>query len=122
MPHNNDERNPESHGLLTRQSSFEGRTFTISMLLFSNGCFASISEDKSPKMGAITVSIRSPGRVISSPLIPESKGSMLSSMIGELLADNLKGIAVTSMYLKEEIDATGMKTLISEVRKMLAKD
>ena len=73
-------------------------------------------------MGAITVSIKSGERSTSSSLIPESKGSIFAGMIGELLADKLHGIAVVSLYLREELDTDSMKTLINEVRKLLNKD
>ena len=43
-------------------------------------------------------------------------------MVGELLAEKLGGIAVVSLYLREEIDSDTMKTLINEVRKLVAKD
>jgi hypothetical protein len=73
-------------------------------------------------MGAITVSIKTGERATSSSLIPESKGSIFAGMIGELLADKLHGIAVVSLYLREELDTDSMKTLINEVRKLLKKD
>ncbi len=88
----------------------------------SNGCFANISEDKVSRIGAITVAVKTGERSSSSALIPESKGSIFAGMIGEMLADKLKGIAVVSLYLREELDASTMKTLINEVRNLVNKD
>ncbi len=99
-----------------------GRVYIIDLVQFANGCFANISEDQNGKMGAITVSIKTGERATSSSLIPESKGSIFAGMIGELLADKLHGIAVVSLYLREELDTDSMKTLINEVRKLLKKD
>ncbi|MDG6907462.1 MAG: hypothetical protein JRN20_16945 [Nitrososphaerota archaeon] len=99
----------------------EDRKFVITLLVFSNGCFITISEDMEPRLGAITVSIRSGGRSVSSPLIPESKGAMLASMVGEMLAESMHGMAITSLYLRKEVGASDMKTLISEVRKLVEK-
>jgi hypothetical protein len=88
-----------------------------------NGCFASLSEDNAPRMGGITITVKSErGGASSSSLIPERKGSLFASMVGELLAEKLGGIAVVSLYLREEIDSNTMKTLINEVRKLVAKD
>ncbi len=88
-----------------------------------NGCFASLSEDNAPRMGGITLTVKSErGGASSSSLIPERKGSLFASMVGELLAEKLGGIAVVSLYLREEIDSDTMKTLINEVRKLVAKD
>lgn len=94
----------------------------IDILTMSNGCFASISEDKTPRIGAITVSIKTGERAASSNLIPESKGSIFASMVGEMLADRLRGIAVVSLYLREELDSSTTKTLINKVRSLLGKD
>ena len=105
--------------LLSKECTVEGRHFMITLLPFPNGCFVSISEDEKQRLGSITLSVRSAGHAISSPLIPESKGSLFASMVGEMLAQRLGGMAITSMYLRSEIGASGMKTLISEVRKLL---
>jgi hypothetical protein len=96
--------------------------YIVDLLQYSNGCFASISEDQHAKIGAITVSIKTQDRATSSSLIPESKGIIFAKMVGELLADKLHGIAVISLYLREELDTDSMKTLLSEMRKLLQKD
>ena len=88
----------------------------------ANGCFASIREDQVARIGAITVAVKTGERSSSSALIPESKGSIFAGMIGEMLADKLKGIAVVSLYLREELDTPTMKTLINEVRNLVNKD
>ena len=108
--------------LISSKCNASGRVYIIDLLQFTNGCFANISEDQNGKMGAITVSIKTGERATSSSLIPESKGSIFAGMIGELLADKLHGIAVVSLYLREELDPESMKTLINEVRKLLKKD
>jgi hypothetical protein len=111
------------HGRLNSSScNVKGRVFVVDILEFANGCFASISEDQNPKIGAITVSIKLAERATSSSLIPESKGIIFAKMVGELLADKLHGIAVVSLYLREELDPESMKTLINETRKLLSKD
>jgi hypothetical protein len=107
--------------LLSAESNVEGRIFEVEILIMSNGCFASITEDKMPRMGAITVGVKTGERFASSTLIPESKGAIFAGMVAELLAEKLRGIAVVSLYIREELDAPSMKTLINEVRKLLNK-
>ncbi|MDG6906141.1 MAG: hypothetical protein JRN20_10195 [Nitrososphaerota archaeon] len=107
---------------LSSRCDIKGRVYTIDLLIFVNGCFANISEDQSGKMGAISVSIKTGERATSTSLIPESKGNIFARMVGELLADKLRGIAIISLYLREELDAESMKTLINEMRKLLNKD
>ncbi|HZW56230.1 MAG TPA: hypothetical protein VFF30_08085 [Nitrososphaerales archaeon] len=100
-----------------------GRVFVIEILIETNGCIAVVSENPNPRLGGITLSVKTDRRVASSSsLIPERKGSMLASMLGEMLADKLGGIALISLYLREEIEAETMKTLINKVRKMLDRD
>ena len=111
---------PEKKRLFSARCDVHGRIFEIEVLFLSNGCFASISEDKTPRMGAITVAVKTDERSTSSSLIPESKGGIFAGMVGEMLAEKLRGIAVVSLYLREELDSVSMKTLINEIRKLLA--
>ena len=109
--------------LFSQSHNVRGRIFITEVLKMHNGCFASISEDSSPRLGGITLTIKSDKRSAStSSLIPERKGSLFAGMVGELLAEKLGGIAVVSLYLREEIDADTMKILINEVRKLVAKE
>ncbi len=110
----------EKKRLLSAECNVGGRIFEVELLVLSNGCFSSITEDRVPRMGAITVAVRTGERSASSALIPESKGSIFAGMVGEMLAEKLRGIAVVSLYLREELDAASMKTLINEVRKLLS--
>jgi hypothetical protein len=105
--------------LFSKISEIEGRVFTIDLFKLSNGCFANISEDPAPRLGTITISIRSEQGVSSSTLIPDRRGSIFSGMLGEMIAGKMRGIAVVSLYLREEIDSSIMKILLSEVGKLL---
>src|SRR5271169_6515115 len=116
------ENEPEPCRLLSSECNVGGRVFEIDLFPLSNGCFASISEGKMARMGAITVAIKSGERFTSSALIPESKGGIFAGMVGEMLAEKLHGIAVISLYLREELDSSSMKTLINEVRNLLKRD
>jgi hypothetical protein len=109
----------ERKRLLAAECNVGGRIFAVELLILTNGVFSSISEDKSPRMGAITVAVRTGERSTSSSLIPESKGAIFAGMVGEMLAEKFRGIAVVSLYLREELDSASMKTLINEVRKLL---
>ena len=109
--------------LVAAKQDVKGRIFVMEILKLTNGCFASISEDQAPRMGTITVSVKKERRSVqSSQLIPDSRGAMLANMVGEILAEQLGGIVVISLYLREEIEAETMKTLISEVRRLVRKD
>jgi hypothetical protein len=101
------------------RTEIQGRIFVVEVLRLANGCFASISEDPEPRIGLITISISNKDRVQSSTLLPERRGSIFSGMAGEILAHKTKGIAVVSLYLREEVDHEIMKTLLNEIDKLL---
>ena len=122
MSDNKSKKEPSKKKLLSSESNVGGRIFVIDILLMSNGCFASISEDLVGRIGAITVAVKTGERSSSSALIPESKGRIFAGTIGEMLAEKLKGIAVVSLYLREELDTSTMKTLINEVRNLVNKE
>ncbi len=104
---------------LSKTSEIDGRVFTLDLLRLGNGCFVNISEDPVPRLGAITITIKSAQGVNSSTLIPDRRGSIFSGMVGELIAEKTKGIAVVSLYLREEIDSPIMKSLLSSISNSL---
>ncbi len=91
------------------------RTFNIDFLKFSNGGIVDISEGKDSKIGAITVCIKGSQGVSSSSLLPDRRGGIFAEMVGELVAEKTSGIAIVSLYLKEDIDTNTTKTLLNEV-------
>jgi hypothetical protein len=122
MSENKQDKDSQEKKHFSSERNIGGRSFEMDLLVLSNGCFLNISEGKPPRMGVITVAIKTGERFTSSSLIPESKGSIFAGMIGEMLADRLHGIAVISLHLREELDTTSMKTLINEVRNLLNRD
>lgn len=108
--------------LVSSHREIQGRAFEIHILRMSNGSFVSITEDRTPRLGPITLCIKSERGFSSSSLIPDRRGSIFSSMIGELVAEETGGIAVISLFLREEIDTASMKTLINEVERILSKE
>ncbi|MHB8568215.1 MAG: hypothetical protein ACYC7D_09150 [Nitrososphaerales archaeon] len=108
--------------VLATRCNVNGREFTIEILPMVNGCFASITEDKYARMGAISISIKAEKKSVhSTALVPDRRGGLLAGMLGETLAGKFGGICAVSLYLREEIDAEAMKTLISEVRELVAQ-
>lgn len=67
----------------------------------------------------IALSIKSEQGLNSSTLIPDRRGGIFSQMVGEMVSEKTGGIAVISLYLREEIDSAVMKSLINEVGKLL---
>jgi hypothetical protein len=99
----------------SKRCEIEGRKFAIELLSMSNGCFVSISEGSSPRMGAISLCVKTERGVSSSTLIPDRRGGIFAGMVGELLAERCKGIVVTSLHLREELSVSHMKTLLNQV-------
>jgi hypothetical protein len=91
------------------------RSFVIDLLTMTNGCFVSLSEGVSARMGAVSLSVRTERGASTSSLIPDRGGTIFAGMLGELLAERLKGIVVTSLHLRENLDTSTMKTLLNEI-------
>lgn len=117
------EANQDSSARLSsKKIEIEGRIFLLDLLRLHNGCFVNISEDRVSRLGAITISIKTKQRSVnSSTLIPERRGSIFSSMVGELIAEKTEGIGVVSLYLREEIEPSIMKPLLSRLSDMLSE-
>ena len=109
----------KSGRLVGKKLDANGRVFNVELLKFSNGIFATISEDPEPRLGTITLSLKTHERVSSSNLIPDRRGSIFSGMVGELIVEKTQGISIVSLYLREEIDATITKMLLSTISELL---
>lgn len=103
------------------QSEIEDRVFTVDLLRLSNGCFANVAEGANPRLGAITISIKSQQGVNSSTLIPDPRGRIFARTLGELITERTEGIAVISLYLRAEVDSEITKLLLAQVSKLLAE-
>ncbi len=103
------------------QCRIGNRTFNVEILRFSNGGFVDISEGQDARIGAISVCVKTNQGVTSTNLVPDRRGGIFAQMVGELVAERTSGMAVVSLYLKEEIDPSITKTLLSEVRTLSAK-
>lgn len=102
-----------------KKLTISGRDFHVSFNRLLNGGFISITEGSEPRFGAIVLALKSIGRVNSSVIIPEKHSSIISIMLAELLAKELDGIALLSIFLKDEVDSQVAKVLFSEIRNLI---
>jgi hypothetical protein len=119
MQSNSDGVDAQSKKLYSSKSIIGSRLFNIDVMKFTNGGFVDISEGKDSRIGAITMCIKGNHGVSSSTLLPEKRGSIFAEMVGELVAEKTSGIAIVSLYVKEDLDTNSTKTLLNEVRSLL---
>src|SRR5487761_218342 len=121
MPKDSMDSELHSGRFLSSECRIGSRSFSVELLKFSNGGFVGISESQDARIGAISVCVKTNQGVTSTNLVPDRRGGIFAQMVGELVAERTSGMAVVSLYLKEEIDPSITKTLLSEVRTLSAK-
>lgn len=118
---NSDDSIRETESLLRSECNIGSRSFKIDLVRFPNGGFIGISEGIESRIGAISVCVKTNQGVTSTSLLPDRRSGIFAQMVGELIAEKTSGIAIISLYIKDEIDPVITKTLLSEVRTLTDK-
>ncbi|MEM1524634.1 MAG: hypothetical protein QW618_00685 [Nitrososphaerales archaeon] len=101
--------------------SIGGREYRIQLLMFTNGCFLSISEGDVSKLGSMIIALKIGDRVESTVLIPSRYGGVFLNMLCELIANIINGIAIVSYYASKDLDSDSMRTLLLEIKNLICK-
>jgi len=97
------------------------REISVRVLKFDNGCFLAISEGSANRLGAIALAVKTLDRVETSTLIPSRFGGVLLTLIAQIAADACQGIALTSLYLFDEVGSDTAREILDEVKRLLMK-
>lgn len=94
----------------------EGRTFSLRILQFQNGCFVSVSEGEE-RLGAIVASLHNKSVSTTTQIIPSKSESLFMRLAAERLATRLNGIVLLSVNV-QNISANVAKGIMSELDMM----
>ncbi|MYH03336.1 MAG: hypothetical protein F4140_00435 [Cenarchaeum sp. SB0675_bin_21] len=104
------------HGLGEKSVCVEGRTFSLRILQFQNGCFVSISEGEE-RLGAVVASLYNKSVPTTTQVIPSKSESLFMRLAAERLATRLNGIVLLSANI-QNISAEMAKGIMSELDMM----
>ena len=102
-----------------KKITVEGREFRLDLLRFTNGCFLSVTEGNSAKLGAVNLSIKTVDRSTSTALIPSRFGEVFPTMIGEIVASRVGGVVVTSLHLLSSTNQDTVRDILNGVKDLL---
>ena len=91
------------------------REFSIRIIRMSNGCFISISEGSSHRIGSLNVSLRGSMGVNTAKVIPSKYDSIFLNMVSERIASLVNGICITSLYTASALDLNAMKKIMESI-------
>ncbi|MXZ94260.1 MAG: hypothetical protein F4245_06750 [Cenarchaeum sp. SB0678_bin_8] len=94
----------------------EGRTFSLQMLRFQNGCFVSVSEGEEC-LGAVVASLYNKSVSTTTQVIPSKSESLFMRLAAERLATRLNGIVLLSVSV-QNISVEVAKGIMSELDMM----
>ena len=110
-----------SNGFLNKIVKLENRTFSLRIQKFENGFFISISEDND-KIGSMTISLATGPTPTTTTIIPSKNESLFLRLISERISTRMKGIALVSIFVKNELEPSTAKALMSEVMEMIENE
>ena len=110
-----------SNGFLNKIVKLENRTFSLRTQKFENGFFISISEDND-KIGSMTISLATGPTPTTTTIIPSKNESLFLRLISERISTRMKGIALVSIFVKNELEPSTAKALMSEVMEMIENE
>lgn len=110
-----------SNGFLNKIVKLENRTFSLRTQKFENGFFISVSEDKD-KIGSMTISLATGPTPTTTTIIPSKNESLFLRLISERISTKMNGIALVSIFVKNELEPSTAKALMSEVMEMIENE
>ena len=109
------------NGFLNKIVKLENRTFSLRTQKFENGFFISVSEDND-KIGSMTISLATGPTPTTTTIIPSKNESLFLRLISERISTRMKGIALVSIFVKNELEPSTAKALMSEVMEMIENE
>ena len=109
------------NGFLNKIVKLENRTSSLRTQKFENGFFISVSEDKD-KIGSMTISLATGPTPTTTTIIPSKNESLFLRLISERISTKMKGIALVSIFVKNELEPSTAKALMSEVMEMIENE
>lgn len=106
------------NGFSAKTIDLEGRSFSLQILKFENGCFVSVSEGIS-KLGSMVVSLTNGQNPITTTVIPSKTESLFLKLISEKISTRMRGIAIVSAFIQKEIDPHTAKGLMAEIMEII---
>ena len=110
-----------SNGFLNKIVKLENRTFSLRTQKFENGFFISVSEDND-KIGSMTISLANGPTPTTTTIIPSKNESLFLRLISERISMKINGIALVSIFVKNELEPSTAKALMSEVMEMIENE
>ena len=110
-----------SNGFLNKIIKLENRNFSLRTQKFENGYFVSVSEDND-KIGSMTVSLATGPTPTTTTIIPSRNESLFLRLVSERISTRMKGIALVSTFVKNELEPSTAKALMSEIMEMIENE
>ena len=99
----------------------ENRNFSLNTQKFENGYFVSVSEDND-KIGSMTVSLATGLTPTTTTIVPSRNESLFLRLVSERISTRMKGIALVSIFVKNELEPSTAKALMSEIMEMIENE
>ena len=99
----------------------ENRNFSLNTQKFENGYFVSVSEDYD-KIGSMTVSLAIGPTPTATTIVPSRNESLFLRLVSERISTRVKGIALVSIFVKNELEPRTAKALMSEIMEMIENE
>ena len=106
------------NGFSKKTIDLGGRNFSIQILKFDNGSFVSVSEGGS-KLGSMVASLNLGQNPITTTIIPSKSDSLFLKLISEKISFKMRGIAIVSAFIQQELDSDTAKVLMTEIMEII---
>ncbi|RNJ75934.1 MAG: hypothetical protein EB830_05155 [Nitrosopumilus sp. H13] len=104
--------------LNTKKTTVDGRSFSLTVQTFENGCLVFVSEGPE-RIGSMTVSLATGPAPVTTTIIPSKTESLFLKMMAERLSTRARGIALVSVFVQGDLGNATAKALMSEIMEMV---
>ena len=109
------------NGFFHKLVNLESRNFSLKIQKFENGYFVSVSENND-KIGSMTISMATGPTPTTTTIIPSRNESLFLRLVSERISTRVKGIALVSIFVKNELEPSTAKALMSEIMEMIENE
>ena len=96
----------------------ENRKFLVQVLKMENGNFVSVTEDNE-KIGSMVVSLGTGPKPVTTTVIPSKTESLFIKLTAEKISSTIRGIAIVSVNVKDQINTESAKAIMNEITEMI---
>jgi hypothetical protein len=106
--------------LIEKEFTVASRSFRLRLLKYANGCVLSLSEGSEDRLAGLHLTLKQEKNLTSTTIIPDRYGEVLLEILGQILANHISGILITTLYLRSTLSSEEVSQILNNLNSILS--